>query len=382
MRVLHVTTSLSFGGAEGQLVELVQRTRHNADVVGMYGFGSTGQYLRARGTRVFHLNAPNRYDVRVLFRLTKLMRRGGYDVVHAHLFRPAIYARPAARLAGVPVVVTTEHSLGSREIEDRRLTFGIRLLYLATEQLSDKTVAVSPWVRKLLTEWGVPTHKTVVIPNGLDPFTFGFSVGSRTTTRAALGIPEDATVIGTVGRLVRRKQQALVIRAAAKVIREGAWLLIVGDGPERVYLERLASHLGVGNRVLFTGESHDIPATLAAMDVFASPALEETFGLAPLEALISGLPVLVTHCPALTGMQPPRVWWVRDEIDNLEGAMRDALRNRPARDLPPEGPYRSYDIRHIVRQVDNLYEDLYATRGGRLGPCQHRRPVRPTCDEQ
>ena len=79
---------------------------------------------------------------------------GRYDVVHTHLYRAQIYARPAARLAGTPVVVTTEHSIGETHIERRKMTSGVRGLYLGSELFSDATIAVSDVVRERLVRLG------------------------------------------------------------------------------------------------------------------------------------------------------------------------------------------------------------------------------------
>src|SRR5215207_6318845 len=119
-------------------------TRHHCEVVSLYNFGLVGQQMVASGIKVRDLGMRSNQQISAVFRLARSVRRGRYDAVHVHLYRACIYGRVAARLAGVPVVVTTEHSLGETLIEGRRKTFPIRLLYLATEPLSSATVAVSP----------------------------------------------------------------------------------------------------------------------------------------------------------------------------------------------------------------------------------------------
>ena len=107
-------------------------------------------------------------ELGALLRLRSLIAEGRYDVVHTHLYRTQIYARPAARLARTPVVVTTEHSIGETHIERRKMTTGVRGLYLGSELFSDATIAVSNMVKERLVRWGVPAKKITVIPNGLD----------------------------------------------------------------------------------------------------------------------------------------------------------------------------------------------------------------------
>src|SRR5690606_39492298 len=107
-------------------------------------------------------------DLAALPRLVRLIRRGRYDIVHTHLYRACVYGRVAARLAGAPRIIATEHSLGDGHIEGRVPSRGVRALYRATERLGSATVAVSPTVAARLRGWGVPPGPIVVIPNGID----------------------------------------------------------------------------------------------------------------------------------------------------------------------------------------------------------------------
>ena len=122
MKVLHVITGLEAGGAEVQLAMLVRHTRHEPDVLTLYNPGSVAEQIRADGIRVRDLGMTRNTQIGALLRLRSLIAEGRYDVVHTHLYRTQIYARPAARLAGTPVVVTTEHSIGETHIERRKMT--------------------------------------------------------------------------------------------------------------------------------------------------------------------------------------------------------------------------------------------------------------------
>ena len=140
MKVLHVITGLEAGGAEIQLAMLVRHTRHEPDVLTLYNAGSVAEQIRADGIRVRDLGMTSNTQVGALLRLRSLIAEGRYDVVHTHLYRTQIYARPAARLARTPVVVTTEHSIGETHIERRKMTAGVRGLYLGSELFSDATI--------------------------------------------------------------------------------------------------------------------------------------------------------------------------------------------------------------------------------------------------
>jgi len=312
MRALHIITGLGVGGAEQQLRLLIRHLPVHCDVVTLTNPGAVAAGLTADGVRVLHLGMTGNRDLAALPRLVRIIRTGGYDLVHTHLYRACVYGRLAARIAGVKAVVATEHSLGDSQMEGRGLSTGVRALYLASERLGRSTVAVSPTVAERLKRWGVPGPRIEVVPNGIDLDRFRFDPVQRLRTRQRLGLPEGAYVVGGIGRLAAGKRFDVLIRALTQ-LPDDYWLLLVGGGTEENLLRRTAHECGVADRVLFTGErpyvpdgspGPDLPSLTAAMDLLASPCPEEAFGLAVVEGLASGLPVLYASCPAIEDLPP------------------------------------------------------------------------------
>ncbi|MFJ9627774.1 glycosyltransferase [Streptomyces sp. NPDC101175] len=313
MKALHIITGLGVGGAEQQLRLLLRHLPVDCDVVTLTNPGPVAEGLSADGVRVHHLGMTGNRDLAALPRLARIIRDGGYDLVHTHLYRACVYGRLAARIAGVRAVVATEHSLGDSQMEGRSLNSGVRALYLASERLGRSTVAVSPTVAERLRNWGVPGPRIEVVPNGIDLPRFRFDPVQRLRTRQRLGLPENAYVVGGIGRLAAGKRFDVLIRALTRLPSD-YWLLLVGGGPEENLLRRTAHDCDVADRVLFTGErpyvpdgtpGPDLPSLTSAMDLLASPSPEEAFGLAVVEGLAAGLPVLYASCPAVEDL-PPR----------------------------------------------------------------------------
>lgn len=357
MKVLHVITGLGVGGAELQLRSLLQRTRHDSDVVTLYNPGDVAGMITGDGGRVHDLGMTSNTQLGAVLRLRDLMRRGRYDVVHVHLYRACIYGRIAARLAGVRVVVTTEHSIGETHLERRRMTLGVRGLYLATDLFSDATIAVSDTVAERLADWGVRKRKLVVIPNGVDFDRVEFDPDARRRVRAEFGLETNSYVIGVLGRLDPNKRFDLVIESVAPLLDEGTRLLIVGDGADRARLESVARDQGVSDRVVFAGERHDVSAMLSALDLFVASSAQETFGLSVLEALANGAPALYTTCPALVGIDTDRARQVPGEAEGMRQEIaweRSAARDRA--DVP--AIRERYGIASVTRRIDDLYERL------------------------
>ncbi|MET9829192.1 glycosyltransferase [Streptomyces sp. NPDC006385] len=366
MRALHIITGLGVGGAEQQLRLLLPHLAAECDVVALTNPGPVAAGLTADGVRVIHLGMRGNRDLGALPRLTKLIRSGGYDLVHTHLYRACLYGRIAARLAGVRAVVATEHSIGDTLLEGRPLNPGVRALYLAGERLGHTTVAVSPTVAERLRRWGVPGPRIHVIPNGIDAPRFRFDAVRRKEARAFHGLPDDAYVVGGVGRLAPGKRFDLLVQALA-LLPGDVWLILVGGGPEEEALRRLARGLGVADRVVLTGErpclpepgdaAPDLVALLSAMDVLASPSAEESFGLAVVEALAAGLPVLYASCPAVEDLPPGAAPGARRVTGGAGAYARQLLRLRaagPGERTVPQALNR-YDIACTARQLMDLY---------------------------
>ncbi len=353
-------TGLGTGGAESQLVDLVRHSRHEHAVVALYDVGAAGERLRSLGTPVFDMRMRSNVDLVALPRLVARIAGQRPDAVHVHLYRACVYGRPAAALARVPAVLTTEHSLGDTLMEGRPLTRGVRRLYLATDRFSQRTLAVSAAVRARLIALGVEPQKIEVVPNGVDVDRFRFDAAARRSTRARLAIGDGDVVVGTVGRLVPSKGHDRVLRAARGLLVDGhARLVVVGDGPARGAISELAAHLHVKDRVHLLGARADVPDLLSAMDVFvAAPDTgEETFGLAMVEALTSGLPVVYTYCPAFDGLRSRRL------LPTTQAALGTTL----AVALGRAGGRRETDtlvdgfrMAQVAGRVDAIYEELRA----------------------
>lgn len=362
MKVLHVITGLDVGGAELQLDAVLQHTRHDADVVTLYNPGPVADRLRDHGVSVRDLGMRRNTELGALMRLYRIIRDGRYDVVHAHLYRAQIYARPAARLARTPVIVTTEHSIGETHIERRKMSSSVRALYLASELTSDATIAVADVVRERLVKWGVPDRKITVIPNGLDFAGLGFDPAKRAEVREQFGIDPDAYVIGTLGRLDPNKRIDLAIEAAAPLLNDRTKMLIIGRGEEMEHLQSLAVKHGVAEHVIFGGYQADMTAMLSAFDLNLTTSLQETFGLSVLEALANGVPVLYTTCPALDGISTERA----RQVDGNVRALRAELAKEIEAGVRPRQPvievFDRYSIDSVAARIDDLYERQAARR--------------------
>jgi glycosyltransferase involved in cell wall biosynthesis len=284
-------TELDRGGAERALCQLVLGLDRRAWQPRVYCLGPRGHFtdvLEAGGVPVQCLNGHGLLSLpRVLWQLTRALRRSRPVILQTFLFHGNLAGRLAGRLAGVPIVVS-----GIR-VADRRSRWYGRLDHW-TNRLVDHNVCVSEGVADFaIQETGLNAAKISVIPNGVN---FDAFAQSTPTDLNPFGIRTDAPVVITVGRLEEQKGIEYLLRAAVTVLqsRPDCQFLIVGDGHDRASLHALAATLGIDRRVWFVGSRDDVPGLLRASTVFVLPSLWEGMPNALLEAMAAGVPVIAT----------------------------------------------------------------------------------------
>jgi glycosyltransferase involved in cell wall biosynthesis len=361
-RVLHVITALGTGGAERQLADVVGRTTVPTRTVAIYSGGIVGDAMVAAGHDVEVIGTGPAGRAGGMGRLVRAIRRHRPDIVHVHLLAAQLWGIPAARLAGVPVVISSEHSLMDTTIENRPLTPALRGVYLGLERMTTHTVAVSDTTKARLVRWGVAADRISVVENGIDFARLRFSAEDRELTRRRLGVEPGAALIGAVGRLEAVKRPLQLLEALAPTLRRGEReLLLVGDGPQRGELHRRARALDVLPAVHLTGARPDVPALLSAMDVLVSASRDETFGMAVIEGLGSGLPVVHAQCPALAELDQPCAGAFElaadgPEADAILAGVQDALTAAADGRLTPDPALeRRYGIAQTAAALDELY---------------------------
>lgn len=225
------------------------------------------------------------------------------DIVHSH--HPFLLGDTAARAAetyGLPLVFT-HHTLYEHYTHyvpgdsPRMQRFAIALATQYT-WLCDEIIAPSESIRDLLTARAANPDISVV-PSGVD--TARFAAGERLIWRRALGIPDQADVIGHLGRLAREKNLVFLAEAVCTALQQDAqsWWLVVGEGDAREEMEGIAQRYGVAERVRFAGrlQGPDVINAYHAMDVFAFASRSETQGMVIAEAMAAGLPVVALDAP-------------------------------------------------------------------------------------
>ena len=289
-RVVHVVDSLEIGGLERLVHDLViARGGDTTSVACLETVGPFGEALRNAGIKVQLIGKAGGF-VAILWRLLRHLRRIRPDVVHCHNLTTFGYGAMAARVAGDIPVVMTKHGTGvTRNGVTGRLN---GFLFRRAD-----VVAVSREAVDIMAGWMPADSRPIrCIANGisLDPYQ---DLPSREAARVQSGWPAHAFMVGIVARMAAGKGHLVLIDAFAVVLNTipDALLLIVGEGALLPAIKARIKELGLERSVLALGERQDVPAILAALDVFCLPSNTEGMPMTVLEAMAAGLPVVASR---------------------------------------------------------------------------------------
>jgi glycosyltransferase involved in cell wall biosynthesis len=387
--VLRVIARLNMGGPAhhvGLLGSMLDRERYYTLLLhGKVGAGeaSLEDSVRARGVTLAQVpglrpEVRPHDDLRALASLVRAIRRARPDIVHTHTAKAGMLGRLAAVLAGgaPPVVVHTYHGHVLEGYFDPLRTATYRSMERRLGGVSDALIGVSTATVDDLVRLGIaPSDRFRVIPVGLDlePFLSASPDAGRAFRREARASADDV-LLTFVGRLVAIKRVDLLLRAVARARQLGApvRLAVVGDGPLRPRLERLAADFGVREHVWFAGYRPEMVAVTAAAEIAVLSSDNEGTPVSLIEAAAAGKPAVATMVGGVpdvvtreTGLLVPR----GDAEQLAHGIV--ALTGDPTRRAAMGAQARRrvakrFSAERLVRDVDSLYCELINQPRGHL----------------
>jgi glycosyltransferase involved in cell wall biosynthesis len=388
LRVCFVIPKLEIGGAEFEVLCLAKhldKSRFDLSLLCLSP-GLDEMELEAKT----HLETfavagfRSRYLPFSLARMVRWLARGHYDVIHCHMPMADVIGRIAGWVAGIPVIVTTEHGkfLGKPWYHV--------LLERALNPITDMRICVSEDILAIRHKReGTPLSKLVRIPNAVETERFRGPHRNRAAVMAEFGWEPLDPLVVSVGRLEPEKNYALLIEAMERVISRfpRAKCLIVGGGSCREELRARVESSGLASHVTLPGPRSDIPDLLSAADVFALSSLKEGLPVALLEAMAAGRAVVVTSVGGMpeaitngdNGFVVPA-----DSAERLAGAIGSLLDDKGLRvkfgEAARAKAERDFSIDQVAHRIAALYTDLYRVKAGktrgRPADSRSRRAVR------
>ena len=356
VRILYLINSFSGGGAERAMTRIVStlsQEKYEITVGALKrGTGYIQPVLQRMHVDHFHLNAVSRFDLSVFPKLCHYVRENDVDVMWMSLFHAAIVGRIVGRWTGVPILINWEHSsnLGS--------PFRI-LLRRLTNHLSDAVIADSSATAKALLKQKLVSNKQLhIVPiAGLDLSNYDKCTYHK----------KSPVVIGTVANLYNHKGIDLLLKVAYKLtkIEPQVTFIVVGEGSARQELEKQARELKIDDKVEFWGWRGDIPALLSGFDIYFQPSRWEGMGLAVIEAMAAGLPVVASKVGGHKESIQDGVHGFlvdRDDVKGMTRALLKLIRDPSLRkELGQKGRMRvaeSYSLTEMCRKLESILDAL------------------------
>ncbi len=293
---MRIISELPIGGVERRLLALLPRLKaaYDVQVCCIRERGVMADDFERAGIPVVLKFFKGRLHPESLYRLARYMREQKIDIVHTHMYRPNISGVVAAKLAGVPVIISNVHSVGHWGTT-RQMVMDSMLGRWRNRVVTISEAVKSDYVKKT----GADPNKCVVIYNGIDLEAFTRPV-QNPRLKGELGIGADDKVVGIVARLVDAKDHATFFRAA-KIVQQNiprVKFLVVGEEDAQpgvlAQLEAQVAELGLTAQVIFTGIRQDIPDLLSVMDVSVLSSIREGFSNTIVESMACGVPMVAT----------------------------------------------------------------------------------------
>jgi sugar transferase (PEP-CTERM/EpsH1 system associated) len=377
LRILHVINYLGRGGTELAAIKVsdhLEGSGFESRFCAIRGFDPEMASSRVKAENLL-VAAPNenRFSLSV-FTLMRMMKAWKPHIVHSRNWG-AIEALPAARMAGVPVAIHSEHGyeldmfpgIPMRRKLARRIAF----------RFADVVFTVSRELRDYhARQIGLSAERIHVIYNGVDAQRFAPRSAMRLALRRNLGIPETSFVAGTVGRMVPIKDQGTLLKAGAALARQGVniHVLLVGSGSEMEKHKQIVAGLSeLNGRVSFLGALDNVADALNAMDAFVLPSIAEGMSNTVLEAMASGLPVVVTPVggnPEVVKEDVSGRFFSPGDVAGLAEILKKLAQDGDLRARLGVGARNEVLARFTVEQMIANYRNMYleaADRRGLLG---------------
>jgi len=368
LRIAHCLETVGLGGVEQRRLLLAREldpARYEQILICTKTVGALPEQFEAAGVPLHRVGTfgsilnPGPY-----MRALRLIRQFRPHIVHGAVYEGVALAAVCGTLGRVPVVI------GEETGEPVGRSWKGHLLFRLLMGLADHSVGVSPAVEDYLVRTlRLGRRRVSLINNGVAP-PREIDAAETAALRAQLGFRDGEIVIGTVGRLFDSHKRHSDLIAAFRSLcdrRDDLRLLIVGEGPDRGMLERLAGELGLTGRVIFTGYQADTRPFYTVMDIFALPSAHEAFGLVLVEAMFARVPVVASRTGGIpTVVAEGETGFLVPPCDPpaLAGRLQELIDDPALRRKFGEAGYaRAHDrfsSRRYVGDVDRLYQRLVA----------------------
>lgn len=299
MKILYVTTiGLTMGFFKTLIKEFID-DGHIVDIACNETEAKVPDCYRKWNCRVHHISCSRSMlssgNIKAIFEINRIVSSNNYDIVHCHTPIASVCTRAACkklRKKGIKVIYTAH---GFHFYQGAPLRNWI--IYYPIEKYCSKFTDILITINHEDFAFAKKKMRTKIeyVPGvGIDIDKFQNTIVDKVQKRKELGVPENAVVLVSVGELNKNKNHEVIIKVLSSINNDNIYYIIAGEGPLKQYLIDLAQKEGVLNRVRLLGYRNDIAEIYKASDIFCFPSIREGLGLAAIEAIASGLPIIAS----------------------------------------------------------------------------------------
>ena len=343
MKITQIMLAKNFGGAERHFVDLCNELAergHSVQAIYNNKFIAANLLVASENLNQAPISVLGNHDLFAARKIKKIIRHFSPDIVHTHLARATLYAGRICTSLFVPLVVKTHNYVNLKYYR------GV-----------NKFISTTRDQKQYLIDNGVNENKVVIIPN----FSCNKSVVKKTHKKDPARF-----VIVAYGRMVEKKGFEILLEAIRRTLDRGfkLELKLGGDGPLKDKLMHLCNRLQLQNYTKFPGWINNVSEFLDQADLFVLPSLDEPFGIAVLEAMSHGVPVVSTRTRGPMEILDEQTAWLADigNVDDLTDKICSAIENNQASQLHAEkalGLFRDkYSADSVVPRILDLYRDM------------------------
>ena len=368
MKILYVTTIGTTMGFFTKLIEELVVSGNSVDIATNDSIKKVPDFYKELGCRVFSLSCSrspfDKGNLMAIRQIRELVREEEYDVVHCHTPIAAMCTRLACkgfRKRGLKVFYTA-HGFhfykGAPKLN--------WILYYPVEKLcsrfTDKLITINKEDYELAKN-KFKVRDVYYVPGvGIDLSRFENIQVDRAAKRREIGVPENAFLLFSAGELNENKNHQIIVRALAKLNNPNLHYAIAGVGEKKDYLIELAKELGVAEQLHLLGYRKDIPELNCSADVFCFPSIREGLGLASIEAMACGLPIITSNVHGINDYSQNGITGYKcspTDVDGFAKAICDLTKNlaltENVRAYNKEYA-KKYEVSAIVEMMRGVYE--------------------------
>ncbi len=374
IKIGYIVSSLNYGGVEKYVVDLannIDRSGFDPVIFSLSSHIPLSSQLNSN-TRIHTFERKKGNDPGLWLQLSKKISQEKIDVLHSNNWSTYLETVAAKLLSLRPRLIHVQHGMEANDEQTQRRRFAKNRLRQACTFFTDQVAVVSEATKSFVqTEWYTPPDKIHLIHNGVNTDFFKPGSGKQIDHfKEKLGVTNTACIIGSVGRLMKVKNYAMLIKAFSMIVSKNpdTRLVLVGDGPEKKSLQHLVQNLGIENKIIFAGTTSDVRSFLQIMDIFVLPSFSEGVSLSLLEAMAAGCPAVATAVGGNKEVINPFQNGLLVPSDNpaamahaLENLINDQLLYQRLRENSRKTVIRKFSLKQMIYHYQQLYRKLHRT---------------------